>query len=205
LQESEFERVGDDRTIAVDVRIVAATNRDLRAEVEAGRFREDLYYRLSVFPVTVPPLRERTEDIVPLAVHCVNRFCDELGRKRLAIGNRLARQLESRSWPGNVRELKNVMERAVILSRGNRLELDPGVPEAGEAPKPSTPAIAEDGFLTESEFRELERNNLIAALNAADWRVSGAGGAAELLRIKPSTLSYRMKAFGIRPGKPAAS
>ena len=207
LQENEFEPVGDDRTVSVDVRIVAATNRDLRAEVEAGRFREDLYYRLSVFPVTVPPLRERKPDIVPLAVHCVNRFCDELGRERLAIGKQQARQLESRRWPGNVRELKNVMERAVILSRGSRLALELGAPERDAYPDAASDAEAgvsrqvdaAEGFMTESEFRELERNNLIAALKTADWRVSGSGGAAELLQIKPSTLTYRMKAFGIQP------
>jgi len=207
LQENEFEPVGDDRTVSVDVRVVAATNRDLRAEVEAGRFREDLYYRLSVFPVTVPPLRERKPDIVPLAVHCVNRFCDELGRERLAIGKQQARQLESRRWPGNVRELKNVMERAVILSRGSRLALELGAPERDAYPDAASDAEAgvfsqvdaAEGFMTESEFRELERNNLIAALKTADWRVSGSGGAAELLQIKPSTLTYRMKAFGIQP------
>lgn len=209
LQENEFEPVGDDRTVSVDVRIVAATNRDLRAEVEAGRFREDLYYRLSVFPVTVPPLRERKPDIVPLAVHCVNRFCDELGRERLAISKQQARQLERRRWPGNVRELKNVMERAVILSRGSRLALELGAPEGDASPDAASDAEAgvfsrvnaAEQFMTESEFRELERNNLIAALKTADWRVSGSGGAAELLQIKPSTLTYRMKAFGIQPQK----
>lgn len=199
LQENEFEPVGDDRTLSVDVRIVAATNRDLRAEVEAGRFREDLYYRLSVFPVTVPPLRERKEDIVPLAVHCVNRFCDELGRERLAISKQQARLLEKQRWSGNVRELKNVMERAVILSRGSRLALDADTAEPDGASEVVAESSGQQGFVTESEFREMERNNLIAALESADWRVSGAGGAAELLQIKPSTLAYRMKAFGIRP------
>jgi len=202
LQENEFEPVGDDRTISVDVRIVAATNRDLRAEVEAGRFREDLYYRLSVFPVTVPPLRKRREDILPLAVHCVNRFCDELGRERLSISKQQARLLESQRWSGNVRELKNVMERAVILSRGTRLALDLGNTDPDPGPTAGASSADSEEFVTESEFRALERNNLIAALRSADWRVSGAGGAAELLQIKPSTLTYRMKAFGIQPGKP---
>jgi len=199
LQENEFEPVGDDRTVSVDVRIVAATNRDLRAEVEAGRFREDLYYRLSVFPVTVPPLRERKPDILPLAIHCVNRFCDELGRDRLAISKQQARQLESRRWPGNVRELKNVMERAVILSRGARLALDLGASEPDGLPDVVDVPVDDGDFLTESQFRKLERSNLIAALRTANWRVSGAGGAAELLEIKPSTLAYRIKAFDIQP------
>ena len=202
LQESEFERVGDEETTSVDVRVVAATNRDLRAEVEAGRFREDLYYRLSVFPIAVPPLRERQDDILPLAVHFVNQFCDQLGREQLAISQQQAKLLQSQSWSGNIRELKNVMERAVILSKGRRLKLDLSSTESdGLSAIPdavSTKQIANVGFVTESEFRELEKSNLIAALKQSDWRVSGPDGAAELLEIKPSTLAYRMKAFGIQ-------
>lgn len=197
LQENAFERIGDEETTSVDVRIVAATNRDLQAEVAAGRFREDLYYRLSVFPIDVPPLRERKEDILPLASHFMNRFCDELGREHLAISRQQAGLLKSQLWPGNIRELKNVMERAVILSRGKRLRLDLGDAGSGGSVAIPDPAGEDTGFLTESELREFEKNNLIAALNHADWRVSGAGGAAELLGIKPSTFSYRMKALGV--------
>jgi PAS domain S-box-containing protein len=197
LQESEFERVGEDRTTSVDVRIVAATNRDLKEEISAGRFREDLYYRLSVFPVVVPPLRERKDDILPLATHFVNRFCDELGRERLAINKRQASLLKSQRWSGNIRELKNVLERAVILSRGGKLRLDLSTVDSDGAAASAHVPEELSGFVTEAEFRELEKSNLIAALTQANWRVSGAGGAAELLGIKPSTLSYRIKAFGI--------
>jgi len=197
LQESAFERVGDEETTRVDVRIVAATNRDLQAEVAAGRFREDLYYRLSVFPIAVPPLRERKADILPLAAHFANRFCDELGRERPAISRLQANLLMGQRWSGNIRELKNVMERAVILSQGKRLRLDLS---ATDSDGTSAIAAGQEGkgeYVSELEFREFEKNNLLAVLNHADWRVSGPGGAADLLGIKPSTLSYRMKAFGI--------
>jgi PAS domain S-box-containing protein len=204
LQEGEFERVGDDHTLSVDVRIVAATNRNLAAEVEAGRFREDLYYRLSVFPIEVPPLRERRADIAPLAVHFVNRFCRDIGREPPAISKRQARLLEAQRWPGNIRELRNVMERAVILSRGKRLELDLETGDSG-VPAQAISAADDDDFMTDSELRELEKRNLVAALRRADWRVSGPGGAADLLGIKPSTLAYRMKAFGVSAERPARS
>lgn len=197
LQENEFERVGDDKTVNVDVRVVAATNRDLKAEVAAGRFREDLYYRLSVFPVSVPPLRERKEDILPLAAHFVNSFCDELGRERPGISERQASLLKSQLWSGNIRELKNVMERAVILSRGKQLRIDLTATDSGGVNEDFDKLESQEGFLTEIEFRELEKSNLISALKQANWRVSGQYGAAELLGIKPSTLSYRMKVFGI--------
>jgi transcriptional regulator with GAF, ATPase, and Fis domain len=205
LQENEFERVGDERTVAVDVRIVAATNRDLRAEIKAGRFREDLFYRLSVFPVEVPPLRERKEDIVLLAVHFVERFCKELGRESLAISRQQANLLRSQRWPGNIRELKNVMERAVILSRGKRLSLDFATSESDGGVDVDSLAAPTASFMTEGEFRALERSNLVAALEHAGWRISGAGGAAELLEIKPSTVAYRMKSFGIETKKPKRS
>jgi PAS domain S-box-containing protein len=201
LQESQFERVGDDKTITVDVRIVAATNKDLKAEVEAGRFREDLFYRLSVFPVEVPPLRERKEDIVPLAAHFISSFCKELGREPLAITKRQADLLKGQRWSGNIRELKNVMERAVILSHGKRLSLDLSSTDSGGSVDVSTSRMDVAGFVTEGEFRELEKNNLIGALRQAGWRISGPGGAAELLDIKPSTLAYRMKAFNITEEK----
>lgn len=199
LQENAFERVGDEETTHVDVRIIAATNRDLQAEVAAGRFREDLYYRLSVFPIAVPPLRERKADILPLATHFVNRFCDELGRDRLAISRQQANLLLGQRWSGNIRELKNVMERAVILSQGRKLRVELSATESdGTAAVAAAPEAPGD-YVTEAEFRELEKNNLLAVLKQAEWRVSGTGGAADLLGIKPSTLSYRMKAFGIDP------
>lgn len=196
LQEQEFERVGDEKTVSVDVRVVAATNRDLAAEVKAGRFREDLFYRLSVFPIEVPPLRDRKEDIGVLAGHFMDMACRDLGRDSLSISRQHVAMLEAHDWPGNVRELKNVIERAVILSRGQRLRLDlvlqPSVPSSTQQT-----ATEAGEYLTEEEFRKLEKANLINALNAADWRISGSGGAADLLGLKPSTVAYRMKRFSL--------
>ncbi|MBL3529507.1 MAG: sigma 54-interacting transcriptional regulator [gamma proteobacterium endosymbiont of Lamellibrachia anaximandri] len=206
LQEREFERVGDDRTIKVDVRVVAATNRDLEAEVKAGRFREDLYYRLGVFPILVPPLRDRREDIGPLAEHFLTRTCADLGREPMRLSKQQAQRLMSHRWPGNIRELRNVIERAVILSSGNRARLDLAMPENPDTPPdPLENSIPteEASFLTDTEMREQEKANLIAALRHANWRVWGPGGAAGLVGIKPSTLTYRMKVLGITKPKQA--
>jgi PAS domain S-box-containing protein len=201
LQERELERVGDDRTIKVDVRVVAATNRDLVAEVKEGRFREDLYYRLGVFPITVPPLRERREDIASLAEHFLARTCADLGRDPMRLSKQQVKQLMGHRWPGNIRELRNIIERAVILSHGSRARLDLAMPDDAytdsnvTAPDPVPSNKAE--FVTDAEMREREKANLIAALRHANWRVWGSEGAAELLGIKPSTLTYRMKVLGI--------
>jgi PAS domain S-box-containing protein len=198
LQEHQFERVGDDQTIAVDVRIIAATNRDLVTEVREGRFREDLYYRLSVFPLTVPPLRERVEDIAPLARHFVELICREQGRVPLRIGSQTAATLQRHDWPGNIRELRNVIERAIIMSKGDRLRLELAMSASKSvAASPSAAAPADDRLFTDAEMRERERTNLLVALQQANWRISGDGGAAELLGLKPSTLAYRMRVFGI--------
>ena len=185
----------------MDVRVIAATNRELRAEVAEGRFRQDLYYRLSVFPLEVPALRERREDIVPLARHFLQQAGSEFGRRGLALNRRQADMLEGYQWPGNIRELQNVIERAVILSTNEHLRLELAMPETdspGVAPRsaPETPPSL-GSFLTAAELRDHERLNLATALEHAGWRVSGAGGAAELLGLKPTTLAYRMKALGI--------
>ncbi|MGD8631227.1 MAG: sigma 54-interacting transcriptional regulator, partial [Gammaproteobacteria bacterium] len=206
LQEREFERVGDERTIKVDVRVVAATNRDLEAEVQAGRFREDLYYRLGVFPILVPPLRDRREDIGPLAEHFLARTCADLGRDPMAWSKQQVNQLMRHRWPGNIRELRNVIERAVILSSGGRARLDLAMPDDVETQADIEVSLVQlDGkeFVTDAEMREHEKANLIAALRHADWHVWGQDGAAVLLGIKPSTLTYRMKVLGI--SKPAKS
>ena len=202
LQEHAFERVGDDKTISVDVRIVAASNRDLEAEAKAGRFREDLYYRLSVFPIEVPPLRERVADIVPLASHFLARASQELGRDSLALTEQQAKQLKAHNWPGNIRELNNVIERAAILSRGSRLRLDLAMPADVQGSNIAS-TIQVDGteFLTDEEFRKAEKNNIVAALRHAKWRIWGDDGAAALLAMKPSTLAYRMKSLGIAKPK----
>jgi len=203
LQEREFERVGDDRTIKVDVRVVAATNRNLEEEVEAGRFREDLFYRLSVFPIEVPPLRERVDDIGPLATHFLETICADLGREPPKMTRRHLEILHAHRWPGNIRELRNVMERAVISSPGAKLRLESVLSDAAADASHVRPAAqaGDSEFLTEEEFRALEKANLVAALEHASWKVWGEGGAAELLGIKPSTLTYRMKNFGIGKGK----
>ena len=205
LQEREFERVGDDKTISVDFRVVAATNRDLVAEIKAGRFREDLFYRLGVFPIQVPPLRERPADIVPLTKHLIENICRSMGREPLKFSRQQGEMLRELAWPGNIRELRNVLERAVILSQGERLRLDLALPTASPpaAPAHSNQAASfSDNFLTDAEFRKNEKANLIAALRHTEWRIAGPGGAAELLGIKPSTLAYRMKNFDIE--KPVA-
>lgn len=199
IQEGQFEPVGEDRTHTADVRIVAATNRILKDEVKAGRFREDLFYRLSVFPIEIAPLRDRPSDIVPLALHFVENICTDLGRDTLAIRKRDVALLEKQEWPGNVRELKNFIERAAILSHGKRLRVDLAqAGDSGHRPAGPMPDVDADGFITDAEFRDLEKQNIIAALEAANWRVSGPDGAAELLGVKASTLSYRIKSLEIK-------
>ena len=199
LQESEFERVGDDVTRSVNVRVIAATNRDLEKLMVDGEFREDLFYRLSVFPVDVPALRDRGDDIIQLAQHFLEQTCINFGRPPLKLTRAQGDKLRQYSWPGNVRELKNVIERAVILSPKNilRLDLSMSTIEVAEtAGEP--PAAPEDRILTEDEMRALQKNNLIAALTKSNWRVSGPDGAAQLLGVKPTTLADRIRALGIR-------
>ena len=201
LQEHEFERVGDDKTIKADVRIVAATNRNLEEEVSAGRFREDLYYRLSVFPVTVPPLRDRIEDIAPLALHFIELFANDSGREPLKLSRQQVALLQQHQWPGNIRELKNVIERSAILSSGTRIRIDLALPafQSREQFQKGAPIANQPGeFVTDDEIRQIEKINMIAVLRYTNWQVWGDGGAAELLGIKPSTMNYRMKSFGIR-------
>ncbi len=209
LQEGEFEQVGSDRTRSVDVRVVAATNRDLDKAVEDGTFREDLFYRLSVFPIDVPPLRERGDDIVQLASHFLEKICQDFGHRPLSLGRQHLELMRNYDWPGNVRELKNVIERAVILSRGKVLRLDLAMADIPRPASASAPVSADpdgDGkpaLMTEQELLELQKNNLLAALAATGWRVSGPRGAAALVGLKPSTFTDRIKKFGIvrpRPG-----
>lgn len=204
LQEGQFERVGEDTTRKVNVRIVAATNRDLRREVEAGRFRRDLYYRLSVFPVTLPPLRERKEDLPALAAHFVRLACGRANRPDIKLTKDDLELLKGYDWPGNIRELQNAIERAVILAKGTRLRLDLAPTQAESqagsdaATGPSVVQMSRPGIMRLSDIERLERENIIAALEHARWKVSGAGGAAELVGINPNTLSSRMKTLGIK-------
>jgi PAS domain S-box-containing protein len=200
LQEGEFERVGDDKTIKVNVRVIAATNRNLMDEIKAERFREDLFYRISVFPVEVPPLSDRLDDIAPLASYFLETICRELGREPLRLTQSQLSALKRQPWPGNIRELKNVIERAAISSTGNRLRLDLALPHLTAESGSTTATLPSElgGFITAAEFRELEKANLTAALIHSGWKTWGPGGAAELLGIKPSTLAYQMKVLGIK-------
>jgi len=203
LQERRYERVGDDRTRRADVRIVAATNRDLKKEAAAGRFREDLYYRLNVFPIQVPPLRERMDDIPLLAKHFVELSARELKCAKPRLTRAAVTKLQSYDWPGNVREVRNVIERAVILARGGVLEFDlPIAAQSAPGLRQSTATEAASAvqpkFLTEAELQRFERDNLLLALEAANWKIAGPDGAAELLGIKPTTLLSRMDKWGLK-------
>lgn len=184
LQDGEFERLGSPQTIKVDVRLIAATNRNLEEEVEHGRFRRDLYYHLNVFPIVVPPLRERTEDIPQLVWEFVSEFGERMGKKMRRIASRDMHSLQTYSWPGNIRELRNVIEHSLIVSTGDTLQLQrlaPGLP-ASEKPK---------------SLEELEREYIQFILKSTRGRIKGELGAAELLKMNPSTLYSRMRKLGI--------
>jgi DNA-binding NtrC family response regulator len=199
LQEKSYERVGEDKTRRSDVRIVAATNRDLKREVAAGRFREDLYYRLNVFPISVAPLRERKEDIPLLADHFVELAVNELGCPRPRLTRAGIESLQNYEWPGNIRELRNVIERAAIFARGGALEFD--LPITGADPsrfEPDDPDGLEQEFLTDAEMRRRERENLFAVLRKTGWKIKGVDGAAELLGVKPTTLISRIEKMGLK-------
>jgi PAS domain S-box-containing protein len=199
LQESEFERVGDDITRSVDVRVIAATNRNLEQLIVDGEFREDLFYRLSVFPVEVPPLRERGDDVVQLAQHFLEQTCKDFGRETLTLTRAHTASLKAYGWPGNVRELKNVIERAVILSPGNMLRLDLSLPgRAFEEDVAVTEVPRDDNVLSEMEMREFQKANTVKAMEQAHWKVSGPGGAAELLGVRPTTLADRIRTYKIK-------
>ena len=198
LQENAFEAVGDEKTVKVDVRIVAATNVDLMKEVKEGRFREDLYYRLSVFPIEIPSLRERLDDIAPLAQHFLALSCQQMGRANLKLTRSQLNHLKNHDWPGNIRELKNVLERAVILSTGNKLLLELALPDIANRPVVEPISIDMDNdLMTDNDIRAIERANTIKALEKSKWKISGDNGAAKLLGIKPSTLAYRITNFNI--------
>ncbi len=195
LQEGELERIGEERTRRIDVRIIAATNRSLRTEAEEGRFRQDLFYRLSVFPMELPPLRKRIEDIPLLAEHFLDWFARRLGRPRPRLTLANVQDLQRYRWPGNVRELQHVLERACIVSTAGKLQFD--LPN--EKPKrfaESAVATGAKRILTIDEFRDLESENIRLALESANGKVYGPDGAAAILRMKPTTLASRIKALG---------
>ena len=188
LESGEFERLGSPRTVKVDVRIISATNRDLARLVSEGGFREDLYYRLNVFQITVPPLRERREDILPLVWSFVQEFSKRMGKRIESIPQKVVEALQAYPWPGNVRELRNVTERAMIITTGPVLHLD-------------VPKIAQSGAEQSETLEEAEKRHIIEALNTTGWRVSGKDGAAEILGINPKTLESMMKKLGIQRNK----
>jgi formate hydrogenlyase transcriptional activator len=196
LQEGCFERLGSSRTLQVDVRIIAATNRDLSALVRQGRFRADLYYRLNVFPIEVPPLRERAEDIPLLVWSFVRFFSQRMGKAVESIPRKTMERLQAQPWPGNVRELRNVIERAMILSDGPVLRIGGLAPESlGHETRSGTGTL-----------EEVERAHILAVLEKTRWRISGDGGAAERLGMNRTTLQSRMKKLGIEsPLRRAAS
>jgi DNA-binding NtrC family response regulator len=200
LQEKSYERVGEDRTRHANVRIVAATNRDLQREVAAGRFRQDFYYRLNVFPLTVAPLRDRKEDIPLLATHFIDLSVKEFGCARPVLTRLGVEILQKYDWPGNIRELRNVIERAVILAQGGPIEFD--VPVNGASIdlaglKQTSNEREEAEILTEAEIRRRECENIFVVLQKTGWKIKGADGAARLLGVKPTTLISRIKRMGL--------
>jgi transcriptional regulator with GAF, ATPase, and Fis domain len=186
IQHGEFERLGSSHTIKVDVRIVATTNRDLEEEVRNGRFRQDLYYRLNVFPITVPPLRQRKEDIPLLVGAFIERYGRKLGKQISSVQNKTMKTLQDYPWPGNVRELESVLERAAILCSGPVLQL-------ADKLEVSSPSMSS----TIRTLEEVERNQIIKILSETRWRIEGKDGAAAVLGLHPSTLRARMHKLGI--------
>jgi len=201
LQEKCYERVGEERTRRADVRIVAASNRDLKKEVAAGRFREDLYYRLNVFPMKLAPLRDRREDIPLLAAHFIELSVRELGGPRPRLTQAGIDALTGYDWPGNIRELRNLIERAVIFARGGALDFELPARDPSPAQIPAASGVesrVKAEFLTDSEMQRLERENLFAVLEKTGWKIKGIDGAAELLGVKPTTLISRIGKMGLK-------
>lgn len=198
LQEGAFERIGESRTRKVNVRLIAATNRDLRTEVDNGKFREDLYYRLNVFPIAVAPLRQRKDDIPPLAEKFCDDICRRMNKPQLRLTKGTVEDLCRYDWPGNVRELQNVIERAIITSKGPSLRVELPTSQRNPTRTPPSAEAQTPQVLSEAELREMERKNILRALEASGGKISGASGAAALLGVKPTTLSSRVKAMNIR-------
>jgi transcriptional regulator with GAF, ATPase, and Fis domain len=188
LQDGEFERLGSTRTIKVDVRVIAATNRDLEAEVREGLFREDLFYRLNVFPISVPPLRDRPEDIPLFVRFFVEKVSKGMGRSIVQIPHSIIKTMQDYPWPGNVRELQNVIERAVISSSGPSLRL-------ADELTVSTPKAMPNHLRT---LQDIEIDHITRVLEETGWRIEGPKGAAVILDINPSTLRTRMRKLGIK-------
>jgi formate hydrogenlyase transcriptional activator len=190
VQDGEFERLGNPRTIKVDVRIIAASNRNLEEEINSGRFREDLFYRLNVFPITIPPLRQRREDIPLLVNHFVAKFNKKMGKKIDSVSKETLSTLQEYHWPGNVRELESVIERAVITSQGKALQILDRLDAVRNTEEQSGDDV--------KALAELEQDHILQVLQKTGWRIEGQNGAAVLLGLNPSTLRARMRKYGIR-------
>jgi formate hydrogenlyase transcriptional activator len=203
LQEREFEPIGSSKTVTVDVRVIAATNRDLAAAVAAGSFRADLFYRLNVFPIQVPPLRARREDVAPLVHYFIRKYATKIGKHIESVSESTMQRLVAYSWPGNIRELENVIERAVILSPGPSLEVEAQVVPAPSAGSPGDQTGAETE--TTPTLEESARFHILHTLKSCGWVVDGPRGAAAILGVHPNTLRSRMKKLGIRRTNDAAS
>jgi formate hydrogenlyase transcriptional activator len=198
LQEREFERLGSTRTLRTDARLVAATNRDLSGMVDEGKFRADLFYRLNVFPIRIPPLRDRPTDIPPLVRHFTQQFARRNNKPIESIPAEIMDALVGYHWPGNVRELQNVIERAVILSTEPVLK----VPLSDLKPASTSRKSAPDAARTQDTLQEAERKHILAVLEETNWVLAGQNGAAARLGMNRSTLQFRMRKLGIvRPGK----
>jgi PAS domain S-box-containing protein len=193
LQEGQFERIGRSETLSADVRVIAATNRNLKEEVAAGRFRPDLFYRLNVYPITVPPLRSRIDDVPLLVQHFVPEFAARIGKKIEQIPPRFMAELQGYDWPGNIRELQNLLERAVITSPDSVLRL----PEALVS-ESSPNRTSADSAIQLIDLQSVERRHILGVLKAVNWRISGPKGAAKILGLNPSTLRFRMKKLEIQ-------
>ncbi len=202
LQEGEFEPIGDDTSKNVDVRIIAATNRDLEDEIEKGAFREDLYYRLNVFPIHVPPLRERKEDIGLIADYFIKNHSRKINLKPITLTEENIQDLESYDWPGNIRELQNVIERALITAQDGKLSFDlrarPTFSHSSTKEASINEPVSDEGVITVDQEKDRSRNNIIAALKKSRWKVYGSDGAAKILGLHPQTLTNKMKKLGIK-------
>ncbi|MEJ2114196.1 MAG: sigma 54-interacting transcriptional regulator [Flavobacteriaceae bacterium] len=196
IQEGEFEPVGSSETIQVDVRIIAATHRDLLEFSKTGKFREDLYYRLNVFPIEIPALQYRGKDVCLIAQEMIHQFSKKLGKSINNLSENDKSILLSYHWPGNVRELQNLIERAVIISQDGKVNWQSIIPNNKNIPKIDTEAKS-NKILTSKELIDLEKENILNALRQTRWKISGKNGAAELLQLPPTTLSSRIKALGI--------
>jgi transcriptional regulator with GAF, ATPase, and Fis domain len=194
VQDGEFERLGSSTPIRTDVRLIAATNADLQANVRDGRFRQDLWYRLNVFPITVPPLRQRPDDIPALAAHFTEKHCRKLQRPPLEMSRAAVKWLQSRPWPGNVRELEGFLERSVIQSQGPLLQIEE---EESIARLPQAEATMGQVDGGELSLHEAERRHILSTLERVGWRIEGPGGAAEALALNASTLRSRMRKLNV--------